>query len=193
MSADITLEQIDSELRATFLRTLIEDVLTAGARGGADDSPAHRRDMIRTTFAAIEGSVWLYREHVRSVAKTMDVLTPFADLARRERTFNVSERGAIIEQVRYVTLPTIIRLAIRQARLIAPSLSIDFSDRGWSDLKSSLEVRHRITHPKSKRRPRCIIRRHDYIQVRVRLNATIHRTFDGHRRKRFRVLSGRYA
>jgi hypothetical protein len=143
-------EPIDDELRLSFLGILIEDVLAADARRSDSDTQTHRREIIRAVFAAIEGSIWLYREHVRSIAKSMGLLTPVADLALRERSFSVTERGTIIEQVRFVTLPTIIKLTNRQAQLIDPSLSLDVGHQGWSDLKQALEIRHRITHPKNR-------------------------------------------
>ncbi|TXC71748.1 hypothetical protein FSB78_12915 [Sphingomonas ginsenosidivorax] len=141
---------IDDELRLSFLGTLMEDVLVARARRDDCDSQTHRREVIRTIFAAIEGSIWLYRQQVRSMAKSMGLLTPVADLALQERSFSVTDRGTIIEQVKFITLPTIIKLTNRQAKLIDPELSLDFGSTGWSALKDALSARHRITHPKSR-------------------------------------------
>lgn len=138
------------ELGHSFIRLLIGDVLAARERLAADDTQRHRRDTIRSTFAAIEGVVWMYREHVREIARDMGVLTPTADLALRERTFRVSDRGDIVEQVRFVTLPTIIRLATKQAQLIEPSVAIDYTEVGWTALRTSIEVRNRVTHPKNR-------------------------------------------
>ena len=113
-----------------FERLLLEDVSAAETRLAEADTQGHRRDMVRTLFAAIDGMSWVYREHVRSLLITLDLLTPTADMALRERSFTVTERGDILEQQRFVTLPSIIRLTTRQAQLIAPECNIDVSQSG---------------------------------------------------------------
>lgn len=138
------------ELGHSFIRLLIGDVLAARERRATDDTQRHRRDVIRSTFAAIEGVTWMYREHVREIARDMGVLTPVADLALRERTFSVSDRGDIVEQVRFVTLPTIIRLATKQAQLIEPTVAVDYTEPGWDALRTAIAVRNRVTHPKTR-------------------------------------------
>lgn len=139
----------DDGIGKSFMRLLVEDALAARERRMASDTALHRREEIRATFAAIEGITWIYREHVRDAARVMGVLTPFADLALRERTFAVTDKGDIVEQVRFVTLPTIIRLTTKQARLVAPSIELDLSQPGWSQLRQSIEARNRVTHPKT--------------------------------------------
>jgi hypothetical protein len=136
-------------LSQSFERLLLEDVSSAESRLAVADTQGHRRDMIRTLFAAIEGMSWVYREHVRSLLATLGLLTPTADLALRDRSFTVTERGEILEQQRFVTLPSIIRLTTRQAQLIAPECTIDFSQSGWQAFKAAIDVRNRITHPKT--------------------------------------------
>lgn len=139
-----------SDLELSFIRILIGDVFAARARVAAEDTQSHRRETIHSTLAAIEGTSWIYREHVRDVAASMGLLTPISDLALRERTFSITDQGNIVEQVRFVTLPTIIRLATKQAQLIAPTVTMDFASAGWRDLKTAIEVRNRVTHPKSR-------------------------------------------
>lgn len=141
--------QSDRELGKSFMRLLVEDAIAARDRRLQSDTAFHRREEIRATFAAIEGATWIYREEVRDAARAVGVLTPLADLALRERSFSVTEKGDIVEQIRFVTLPTVIRLTTKQARLVAPSIAMDLSDEGWANLKLSIEVRNRVTHPKS--------------------------------------------
>ena len=139
----------DTAFQVGFLASLLEDVIDARKRLTENDTPTNRRTAVRTTFAAIEGMTWLYREHVRFIAKRMQVLTPMADLALRERSFAVTDGGNIVEQIKFVTLPTIVKLTNRQAQLIEPAFSLDFGGDGWSALKAALILRHRITHPKT--------------------------------------------
>jgi len=105
--------------------------------------------VVRSTFAAVEGASWLCREHVRAIAASMNGLSPLADLALRERSYIVTNDGDLVEQVRFVTLSATIRLTIKQAMLIEPDLSVDFSHVGWARFKSAITIRNRVTHPKT--------------------------------------------
>ena len=140
---------MERDFGKSFMRILVEDALTAQARRKQADSDRHRREEIRATFAAIEGVTWICREQVRQAARSLDVLTPYADLALQERTFGVTDKGDIVEQVRYITLPTILRLTIKQARLVSPSIELDVKGTGWMALTALIGVRNRVTHPKS--------------------------------------------
>ena len=137
------------KLGRAFLSTLIGDVAAAHTNlDGADQ--AARRNLVRTTFAAIEGAVWTCREHVRQAAKDMGHLTPLADLALREQNYTVSEQGELIEQVRYITLPASIRLTVKQAQMLSDAVQVEFNGPAWPKLKAAIAIRNRITHPKQR-------------------------------------------
>ena len=142
------MEPAINNLGKSFTRLLIEDVLDAYDRVAKRDDEGSRRHVVRTIFAAIEGEVWMCREHVRQTAAAMGYLTPLADLALREQNYSVTEAGEVVEQTRYVTLTASIRLTVKQAMVLAPGLLVDFGGHGWQQLKQALAVRHRITHPK---------------------------------------------
>jgi hypothetical protein len=135
-------------LSLSFIRHLLEDVIAARQRLKQSDTQAARRDVVRASLAAVEGAVWVAREHVRSALSSLDELTPVADLALRERSYAVSRSGKIEEQVRGLPLTTAVRLVISQAEAACPQMSVDFSVGGWSDLHRAIEIRNRITHPK---------------------------------------------
>lgn len=137
-------------LRETFLGMLMEDVITARKQTRIDDSQAARRVLIRALFAAIEGLVWQYREHVRSVASSLDELPPLMELALTETAYTVTESGKLVEQTRHIPLTTMIKLTTKFAERLSPKLKVDFSGTGWSDFQTALAVRHSITHPKAK-------------------------------------------
>lgn len=132
-----------------FLRQLVGDVILASERLATEDVQSNRRDLIRATFAAIEGATWTMREHVRQVAAVTGDLSATADLALRELTFHVDEKGRVIEQVRFLTLPTVIRLTINQAQLLDATYEPVLNDAGWECLRRAIGIRHRITHPKT--------------------------------------------
>lgn len=150
MVAELDDEAVQRAFREDFLGILMHDVLLAIERRELDDVQATRRDLIRTMFAAIEGASWEYREHVRSVAADLDSLPPLVEMALSEKTYRVAENGEIDEQVRYVSIPATIRLTTRLAESICSGFEYDFKNDGWVNFKTSIKIRNRITHPKSR-------------------------------------------
>jgi len=131
-----------------FVALLIEDVVAARERLTSSHTQGARRDVVRASLAAIEGVTWVAREHVRIALADLEELTPVADLAMRELTYAVSDRGQPIELMRGLPLLTAVRLVVWQAKIISPEISVAFSTAGWSDLRQAVNIRNRITHPK---------------------------------------------
>jgi hypothetical protein len=140
----------DQTMLDSFRGILIYDVISAFERAQKDNTQSAKRDLIRTIFVAIEGLVWTYREHVRSVAQSTDELTPIMALAFSETSYFVSETGKLEQQTRFISLTAMLRYATRVAEEISQDLKIDFGCKGWSDLQKAIAIRNRITHPKSK-------------------------------------------
>lgn len=132
-----------------FVAVLIEDVIAARQRRVAADSQNARRDVVRSSLAAIEGMTWVAREHVRTALAELEQLTPVADLALRELAYSVSENGQLTERPHGLPLLTAIRFIVSQAKTICPEIAVEYSTEGWSDLRQSVNIRNRITHPKS--------------------------------------------
>lgn len=131
-----------------LIRVLIGDVIAARERLNTADTQTARRDVVRASLAAIEGEVWLAREHVRETLRNLETLSPLADLALREHTYVVTENGTLLEQTRSVPLPTAVRLIVAQTQTICPDLSVDFTVAGWSNFRRAISIRNRITHPR---------------------------------------------
>ena len=137
------------ELSQGFARILAGDVTHALQRLENADTQTHRREAIRTIFAAVEGVVWMYREHVLKAAKDLGRLTPLEEFAIQEKIYSVGERGDLVEQARFIPLTTMVRLTTKIAKEACPEFDIDFSHVGWANLKSAIAIRNRLTHPKS--------------------------------------------
>ena len=133
----------------TFFGILTQDVILSMERQERNDTQATRRDLIRTMFAAIEGYVWKYREHVRSVISDIGTIPALTELALSETSYTVTENGKLEAQTRFITLTAMIRLVSRLAEEHCPGLQVDFSQAGWSHLQQAIKIRNRITHPKS--------------------------------------------
>jgi hypothetical protein len=134
--------------RASFFRMLAEDVISALERRALHDTQSSRRDLIRTLFVAIEGSVWELREHVLDIAKSLDDLPPLMAMALRETSYIVTENGRLIEQPRFIPLASMIKLVTAFAKELNHELAVGFAGEGWADFKRSSKIRNRVTHPK---------------------------------------------
>lgn len=135
-------------LSVTFMALLIGDVIAARDRLDGSHNQTARRDVVRASVAAMEGTTWVAREHVRSALGAIGHLTPVAELAFRELSYSVSDTGQIKERVQALPMLTAIRLMVAQAKIICPEMEVDFSTSGWSDLHQTVIIRNRITHPK---------------------------------------------
>lgn len=133
----------------SFARLLIEDVIAAASRRLDDDTQGNRRHWVRAVFAAIEDLSWDTRERVREVCDETGDLTPLAAMALRETHYQVDSKGRVHPQTRYVPLPTMVKLLVAQTKLLQSDFTLDFSNIGWRRFNDALDIRNRITHPKS--------------------------------------------
>lgn len=131
-----------------FIQSLMLDVQWALDQLAISDTPPARRNLIRTLVSATEGLSWAYRVHILSVAKHLDAATPLMEMALMEATYFVSEKGELVEQARYISMTAMIRLTTKIAQTFCDTVEVDFGSSGWADLKSTIAVRNRITHPK---------------------------------------------
>ena len=150
MVAEFDDKKVQRAFGEEFLGILMHDVLLAIQRRDLNDTQATRRALIRTRFAAIEGAAWEYREHVRCIAADLDSLPRLVELALSEKTYRVAENGEIDEQVCYISTPAMIRLTTRLAESICTDFEFDFKNVGWMNFKTSIKIRNRITHPKTR-------------------------------------------
>jgi hypothetical protein len=140
-------DELPEELGETFLEVLAADVIRALER--QPDSQSNRRDLMRASFAAIEGLVWVYRKHVEGVAKDLEEISPITEMAFSELTYRVTENGMIEPQTRFVTITAMIKFTTNEAQKLSQELKVDFGVQGWADLLAFMAIRNRITHPKT--------------------------------------------
>lgn len=137
------------QLYATFTSVLVLDVDAAISRRSERDTAAHRRELIRTAFAAIDGVTWSYRDHISLVASELGLLEPGERAALDEINYVVATNGRVIAQPRHLVLKSALRLTARIASRIVPTLGNPFEQAGWHAFQTALKIRHRVTHPKS--------------------------------------------
>ena len=138
-----------SEFRQdSFTHVLIGDVVAANARLEAEDTPTHRRELIRTAFSAIEGLHWQLKRDVLRHADVVTKLTPHEYAALMEEAYSVDDKGTVRSQLRFLPLPTAIRLVVSIVQRYRPEYKLDYQHVGWSNLRAAVEVRNRLVHPK---------------------------------------------
>ncbi|MFA6220583.1 MAG: hypothetical protein WC692_12525 [Erythrobacter sp.] len=103
---------------ANFTEILVTDFAASMARLEKSGSQSHMRDVVRTAFAAIEGTAWIFRQHIIEVANTTYGLEPDEQAVLLESVHLVSPQGKISTQARFIPLPNSIRLIDRIAARI---------------------------------------------------------------------------
>jgi hypothetical protein len=129
---------------------LLGDVAEALARNRNAANQSSRRDVVRTSYAAIEGLVWIYREHIIDIASMTANIDTRELAALSETSYFVTGDGVITDQSRFLSLRATLRLAERIAQQVSPLAKIDFSVNEFSLLQKATETRNRVTHPKTR-------------------------------------------
>ena len=144
------------ELKSSVV-LLFEDVAEAENRLDADSTQFNRRTYIRTGFAAFEGTVWILKQLCLT---THHYLVEVHNHNHPKRL--TAPELAIAEEISYFlkdgkpsAVPSFIkpkdnfRFAIDlTGRLFDLNISVDTSSSCWRDMKTFIEIRNRITHPK---------------------------------------------
>jgi hypothetical protein len=133
----------------SFLVALVSDVQASLRRQSVLDNQGTRRDVTRTTFAAIEGLVWGFREEIIDAAVSTYGLEEAEKAVLSETTFSLSDNGKISEKPTFNSLVATLRLCSRIAHRINSKVDIEFSDKEWNYLLEAKKIRNRVTHPKS--------------------------------------------
>lgn len=134
--------------RESLYRTLLGDIVAAFDWLDADGSQTSKRYLIRTMFAGIEGSLWSFKEHIRSIALEIERLTPLQDFALSGRDYFITDAGHIRERTRFITMLTLVKTMTRLAEEFCPGFKADYDHQGWTNLKLAIIIRNKITHPK---------------------------------------------
>lgn len=116
-------------------------------------SQRERRNFFREIFSVVEGMVWAWKQMCLNpaiVGYDADY-SPAEFLMLQDQGYDVDDKGKIkIRDDKFVPLKNNIRFSVSMLEQVTGRKSgIDFHDRGWDSLLSSIKVRHRITHPKN--------------------------------------------
>ena len=140
---------MNNDLQNRFIRTLVTDVIRSLERAEQTRNMSDRRDLVRTSLAAIEGLVGDYRDSIIEIAHDLGDLADEERIALSEKVVNVDRQGRISQQTRNLPMIVMFRLVTNIATKLNPAVDVDFGVLGWEHLQHAIHVRNRITHPKT--------------------------------------------
>ena len=140
-------------------RVLIGDVERLrpqlGSRSIQDDKTIEqegaRRAYVRAVFALIEATVAQHKRLLLDLASRQAVaLEEGTEAVLTEQIFVADEKGKISSREQYLNLRRKIRLVYGvAARAFGRDLTVRYDVQGWQQFTNSIEIRDRLTHPKS--------------------------------------------
>lgn len=109
------------------------------------------RNVVRTFFAYLEGTVYSLKVYADIQFKnSLSPLKPHEIDAVYEETHTINEKGIVETKSMNIRLiPNILFMIKLQKRVHGISKDLDKNSEWWALLKESVEVRNRITHPKT--------------------------------------------
>lgn len=110
-----------------------------------------RRSLIRLCISLFESETFLLKESLLKHCKKYNiVLNPETILALQGKKFTLGDNGKLKEGFLSAKLVDDIKFIFQQTKEIRKfSLVTDFNSEGWHNLKETIKIRNRITHPKS--------------------------------------------
>ncbi|TIX48840.1 hypothetical protein [Alteraurantiacibacter aquimixticola] len=133
----------------SLTRILVEDATAAITRNRQSDTQVTRRDLVRTSFACVEGLVQMMKQSVNHAADVMELFEEGEKQALSEQAFSVTSRGKVSLQQKFVPLPSAFRLCVRIVGRLSSDFSVVFDDGNWQNFLRFVELRNALTHPKS--------------------------------------------
>lgn len=132
----------------TLTHQLIGDQVTVVERLECDDTQSNRRELIRTTFSAIEGLIWNLKQTIVTSKSTLHKMTIHEQAALLEESYILDERGRVRVQPRFLPLAASLRLIVGIVKRYRPAYELDLTHIGWQKLLKAIDARNRIVHPK---------------------------------------------
>lgn len=115
----------------------------------SEDIQPRRRALIRSFFACVEGTVFIIKQLALETEKRGWYTA--AELAiLREESYALNSRGDACVQSKFLRTDENVIFALHMLNRTAPVkvAALDTNNDGWHAFKRSLQVRHRVTHPK---------------------------------------------
>jgi hypothetical protein len=139
----------DAHQFADFIRVLMDDVDVAGDFARMTGLPVALRAFARAVFAWIDGNVSHLRATLLAVCR--DLLTTPEIVVLNEQSYELNGKAEVVARPKFTKMEDGLRFACALAgKHLAPGHRLDLGGKGWQAFKRSLQVRHRVTHPRGR-------------------------------------------
>lgn len=143
-----------NELESPFsglIKVVSGDVMDASLAANEQKTAQSFRTAIRAIFAGSEAIIWYAKALTLRVAEgNPAIYSAFEMAALRDETYTVTSSGKVVTRANFVPLSTSMKLIVAllsRSQVSNADLQLDQASVGR--LEESLQVRHRLTHPKS--------------------------------------------
>ncbi|WNM58032.1 hypothetical protein [Candidatus Nitrospira allomarina] len=113
-------------------------------------TPYNLRTAVRAAFAYMDGLIFITKTLVLVGAAQSDHAFSNAELALlREETYSLNSKGESYAQTKFLRLEDNFRFTLSMILKSANKpFNLDLNDGNWEKFKRSLQLRHRLTHPR---------------------------------------------
>jgi hypothetical protein len=132
-----------------FLKTLQDDVMAAFDAYYREDTPYHRRIVVRAFGSAVEGETHHLKQHClsRLVSNPAFYTTGEAALLQ-ESSFYLDKDSSVRARPQFLSAPENFHFVLKAfAKDTMPDLDIREEAAAWSNFKAAFQIRNRVTHP----------------------------------------------
>jgi hypothetical protein len=135
----------------SLIQTVLKDISDCQDSVESRDGPLARRTLVRTLFAGIEGVVWALKTTALEHHRMGWVVFSQGELALlSEKTFDLDDKGQLLEKSARISLAKNIRFAFRSfAKAESVEFEIAVGEDGWELLRRAIRIRDRLMHPKN--------------------------------------------
>lgn len=132
---------------------ILEDAQWAENLLEKDDSQYSRRAYIRSFFALLEGSIWVFKQAILH-APTKDGkskrMSPAEFALLSDKSYDLKSNGQTKEQTKYLKLPENLRFTFSVLEKYFKTTSdLGIGTVKWESFLEAQSIRNRITHPKT--------------------------------------------
>ena len=136
--------------RFIFFGHLSEDLDQAKRLLEENDSQFTRRMYLRSLFAFIEGNSFRIRQMALAAHNQRAQCFSNEEIVMlEEKDLGIKDNGDLKIRTKYIDFATNIRFSQNSYIKAFGGDQPDYTDNGWAQLKQALELRNRITHPRS--------------------------------------------
>lgn len=140
---------MDEDTLPFLSSVLAEDVRLSKERLLVHDTQSNRRDFVRTCVSGMEGLVWGMKQDFLLKHQDFAILRIQDELALSELNVIVRQNGEITTNTMSTSILVSIKMIEKLSRRIIKKSVIDTSSMEYQIFESVIQVRNRITHPKT--------------------------------------------